>query len=42
LKSDQVVESRWKTDGKAHWIRVDVREAGGKLVLLGNPIYISP
>jgi hypothetical protein len=42
LKSDQVIETRWKTDGKAHWIRVDVREAGGKLVLLGNPIYISP
>ena len=42
LKQDQVIETRWKTDGKAHWIRVDVREAGGKLVLLGNPIYISP
>jgi hypothetical protein len=42
LKQDQVIETRWKTDGKTHWIRVDVREAGGKLVLLGNPIYISP
>jgi hypothetical protein len=42
LKQDQVIETRWKTDGKTHWIRVDVREAGGKLVMLGNPIYISP
>jgi hypothetical protein len=42
LKPDQLIQTRWKTDGKSHWIRVDVREAGGKLVLLGNPIYISP
>lgn len=26
-------------DGGAHWLRFDVRDAAGKLVLLGNPIY---
>ncbi|MBI3526154.1 MAG: PHP domain-containing protein [Betaproteobacteria bacterium] len=31
----------WISDGKPHWIRVDVRDAGGSLILLGNPIYIN-
>jgi hypothetical protein len=29
-------------DGVAHWLRVDVRSADGKLLLLGNPIYLRP
>ncbi|MDY6947211.1 MAG: CehA/McbA family metallohydrolase [Pseudomonadota bacterium] len=28
------------SDGRAHWIRVDVRDAAGKLALIGNPIYV--
>jgi hypothetical protein len=28
-----------KSDGLRHWIRVNVRSADGKLLLLGNPIY---
>jgi hypothetical protein len=28
-------------DGAPHWVRVDVRDAGGKLALIGNPIYIN-
>jgi hypothetical protein len=28
-------------DGKHHWIRIDVRDAEGKLALLGNPIYVN-
>jgi hypothetical protein len=27
-------------DGKRHWLRADVRGADGKLLLLGNPIYL--
>jgi hypothetical protein len=27
-------------DGAAHWLRVDVRGADGKLLILGNPIYL--
>lgn len=27
-------------DGRDHWIRFDVRDAAGKLVLLGNPVYL--
>jgi hypothetical protein len=29
-------------DGQAHWLRVDVRDAKGKLLILGNPIYLRP
>jgi hypothetical protein len=29
------------SDGKHHWIRIDVRDADGKLALLGNPIYLN-
>ncbi|MBM0107734.1 CehA/McbA family metallohydrolase [Steroidobacter sp. S1-65] len=28
------------SDGKSHWIRIDVRDADGKLALIGNPIYL--
>jgi hypothetical protein len=31
----------WSSDGKRHWLRVDVRSAEGKLLLLGNPIYLN-
>jgi hypothetical protein len=27
-------------DGHRHWLRADVRSADGKLLLLGNPIYL--
>lgn len=29
-------------DGKAHWLRVDLRDSKGKLLILGNPIYLRP
>lgn len=29
------------SDGHRHWIRIDVRDADGKLALLGNPIYLN-
>lgn len=29
------------SDGRAHWIRVDVRGPDGSLWLLGNPIYLT-
>lgn len=31
----------WRSDGKPHWLRVDVRDRQGKLLLLGNPIYMN-
>jgi len=32
----------WTTDGARHWLRAEVRDSNGRLVLLSNPIYISP
>ncbi|SFW76011.1 CehA/McbA family metallohydrolase [Luteibacter sp. UNCMF366Tsu5.1] len=31
----------WRSDGKPHWLRVDVRAADGKLLILGNPVYVN-
>jgi len=28
-------------DGKRHWLRADVRDAQGRLLLIGNPIYVN-
>lgn len=33
---------RWKTDDHAHWIRAEVRDSNGSLMLVSNPIYIHP
>ena len=33
---------QWTSDGRAHWIRAEVRDSNGSLVLLSSPIYISP
>lgn len=29
-------------DGAAHWLRIDVRDAKGRLLMIGNPIYLRP
>lgn len=43
VDADEVVRKfTWPSDGKRHWLRVDVRDAAGKLILLGNPIYLNP
>ncbi|MET0310237.1 MAG: CehA/McbA family metallohydrolase [Sphingomonas sp.] len=31
----------WRSDGQAHWARVDVRDGQGRLVLIGNPNYLA-
>ena len=38
---DQWLGFAWTGDGKPHWIRIDVRGADGKLILLGNSIYLK-
>lgn len=37
----RVVLPDWIADGARHWVRADVREADGRLVLVGNPVYIE-
>ena len=31
-----------KADGARHWVRVEVRDSNGSLMLISNPIYILP
>lgn len=38
----QTLRFPWRSDGRSHWIRVNVRGADGRLLLLGNPIYLNP
>jgi hypothetical protein len=33
-------EFEWRSDGKPHWIRLNVRDKDGRLALVGNPIYL--
>lgn len=39
--ADQTLHVPWQSDGLRHWFRADVRSADGKLLLLGNAIYIN-
>ncbi len=32
----------WNADGSPHWLRAEVRDSNNSLVLISNPIYISP
>ncbi|WP_336966557.1 CehA/McbA family metallohydrolase [Sphingobium aquiterrae] len=38
---DAQLPFRWTADGRRHWIRADIRNADGRLLLVGNPIYID-
>jgi hypothetical protein len=38
---DQLLSFDWHADGKTHTIRAEVRDSQGKLLLLGNPIYLE-
>lgn len=39
--SDQSFSLAWVADGRRHWFRAEVAGAGGKMWLLGNPIYVN-
>lgn len=41
LSSDEKMEVKWETDGKRHSIYIRARDKDGKLVLVGNPIYME-
>lgn len=42
IAADQTVSFDLTAEGARRWLRVDVRGADGKLILLGNPIYLTP
>jgi len=37
----EVKEFDYVSDGKRHWLRVNVRSSTGSLLLVGNPIYLN-
>jgi hypothetical protein len=39
--SDQSFPLAWVSDGRRHWFRAEVAGAGGKMWLLGNPVYVN-
>ncbi len=39
--TDQSFPLTWVSDGLRHWFRAEVADAGGKMWLLGNPIYVN-
>jgi hypothetical protein len=39
--ADQSFPLAWVSDGRRHWFRAEVAEDGGKMWLLGNPIYVN-
>ncbi|MFL6708051.1 MAG: CehA/McbA family metallohydrolase [Massilia sp.] len=42
VDGDDVTRSiAWRSDGKRHWLRAEVRDTDGHLLLLGNPIYLN-
>lgn len=41
-KVDQRLRVAFTADGAARWLRIDVLGPDGKLILLGNPVYLRP
>jgi predicted metal-dependent phosphoesterase TrpH len=40
--ADETPEFKWASDGHYHWVRCEVRDASGALMLVSNPIYVNP
>jgi hypothetical protein len=40
-KRDETRGFDYVSDGKRHWFRVNVRSAGGSLLIVGNSIYLN-
>jgi hypothetical protein len=39
--SNEMLPFAWTSDGGRHWVRVEVRDSNGSLILISNPIYIN-
>jgi hypothetical protein len=40
-QQSELSSATWQSDGKRHWLVVQVRDLTGALYLLGNPIYLN-
>uniref|UniRef100_E6QM71 Putative secreted protein n=1 Tax=mine drainage metagenome TaxID=410659 RepID=E6QM71_9ZZZZ len=41
MYGDETLSFAWTTDRRSHWLRVEVRDRNGSLMLVSNPIYLS-
>ena len=41
VKPDETRHFDYVSDGKRHWLRVNVRSSDGSLLIVGNPIYLN-
>lgn len=39
--ANQDLNFQWKSDGARHWLLAEIRDAGGRLLLLSNPVYVN-
>jgi hypothetical protein len=39
--TDDTRTFNYQSDGKRHWFRVNIRSADGKLLVVGNPVYLN-
>lgn len=39
--AQEMLQQDESMDGERHWLRVNVRDAQGKLLMLGNPVYVN-
>src|SRR5581483_11709504 len=40
-QTDEIKRFEWNSDGSRHWVRVNIRSAEGRLLLVGNPVYLN-
>jgi hypothetical protein len=38
---EETLRSSWRSDAARHWLRAEVRDAEGHLLLLGDPVYVN-
>ncbi len=39
--ADQQLRTTWQSDGARHWVRAEVHDHDGRLLLFGNPVYLG-
>jgi hypothetical protein len=40
-QNEETKNFNYKSDGKRHWLRADIRSQDGSLLIVGNPVYLN-
>jgi len=40
-QNEETMNFDYQSDGKRHWLRVNIRSQSGALLIVGNPIYLN-